>query len=145
MRLRWYFFAFYNFPIISFCFRKNNLRKLRREINENKIEFLKLIARAIWTELDILDRIGHFGQNWTFRQNWTFWTEFDSLDIIRHSEQNWKFWTELDIMDIIGHYGQNLTFWTESVILKIIEHPGQNWTFWTETDILDIIGLFKDN
>ena len=74
MRLRWYFFAFYNFPIISFCFRKNNLRKLRREINENKIEFLKLIARAIWTELDILDRIGHFGQDWTF------WTELYIFD-----------------------------------------------------------------
>ena len=52
---------------------------------------------TILTELDNLDRIEQFGQNWTLEKT------------LEYLGQNGTMWTKLDIMDIIGHYW---TLWT---------------------------------
>ena len=41
--------------------------------------------------MDIMDKIGQFGQNWTL------WIRLDVMDRIYRNGQKWTFWTKLDM------------------------------------------------
>ena len=70
---------------------------------------------TIWTGLDIfnnLDRIGHFGQDWTIGHFWTIWIFLDKLD-------SFDSFDNFDISDKIGQLNKIVK--TEKQIPRYLE------------------------